>query len=152
MRHRRSLTLPIVSVLVALVLLPLTAGSADAAAKRCVTKRNVERCASIDKDANAFMGTFSANAKSARVTLRIDWVALQRRRADGTWRTLAKHTVAHRGFFSGDTAHSDWISCSDAARGVYRARGRVIWKVRGRTGTKAATHTSKALRRSRLCD
>jgi len=132
------------------LLLPLVVASpASAAGQRCETGSSVTRCASVSGSGETLFAHARVDSLRTRVKVRVVSVALQRR-TDTGWVVVSRTVPPDAGFFSGDSA-SAAAACGSAARGVYRSRGVVEWRVRGTSGTRTDAVASRGVRRGRLC-
>lgn len=140
---------PALALLGMMLPLVLVASPAHAAGQRCETGASVERCASVSGSGESLLGHARVESLRSRVKVRIVSVALQRR-TDAGWVVVSRNVPPDAGYFDGDSASTS-VGCGSAARGVYRSRGVVEWRVRGQDGTRTDAVVSRGVRKSRLC-
>ena len=140
---------PLLAVLGVLLLPLVVAAPAHAAGQRCETGSSVSRCASVGGSGDSVLAHARVDSLRTRVKVRVVSVALQRR-TDTGWVVVSRSAPQDEGFFSGDSTSTS-VACGSAARGVYRSRGVVEWRVRGTAGTRTDAVASRGVRKDRLC-
>jgi len=140
---------PLLAVLGMLLPPLVVAAPAQAAGQRCETGSSMTRCASVSGSGDSVLAHARVDSLRSRVKVRMVSVALQRR-TDTGWVVVSRTVPRDAGFFSGDSASAS-VACGSAARGVYRSRGVVEWRVRGTSGTRTDAVASRGVRKDRLC-
>lgn len=136
--------------LLAALALSLLAAPAQALGQRCETSSSVKRCVELEGSLDDILGRAEVDALRPRVRVKVVSVALQYRTDDG-WVGVTRHEPSNKGFFGGH-ATGTLVACGSVARGVFRTRAVVAWRVRGEDRTHTDDVVSRGVRKSRLCD